>query len=145
TWAFAKTDAFMQGLAEHADPRVRAVAAERAKATSNIQRSRAQRFLDTGVPFPAPVRYYGAHTGRGGGADGLNIQNLPRGGKLRQALQAPPGHKLVIVDSSQLEVRVLAELARDPALREPFAAGRDVYREFAALLFGTTYDEVTRE
>lgn len=73
-------------------------------------------------------------------------QNLPRGGELRRALQAPPGHKLVIVDSSQIEVRVLAWLADEPQLLATFAEGRDPYIAFAAeVMFNKPHDEVTKE
>lgn len=145
TWAFAKTDEFMQGLFRHEDPRVRYLAGEREKAKSSIRHTRAQKFLDVGEPMPVPLLYYGAHTGRSSGGGGLNMQNLPRGGNLRKALVAPPGHALVIVDSSQIEVRVLAWRAQDQVLMGLFDRGLDVYRWFAEALLGTPYDDVTHE
>lgn len=65
--ATSKKDTFMQRLHDHPDPRVRKLAEVRAKASSTIERTRSQRFLDVGAPLPAPLLYYGAHTGRSSG------------------------------------------------------------------------------
>lgn len=132
TYAFAKTDSFMQRLASHSDPKVRLLHKLRTEAGSNINQTRAQRFLDVGDPFPVPLLYYGAHTGRASGQDKMNAQNLPRGGTLRRALCAPPSHKLVRADLSQIEVRVLAWLAQDKNLLDVFYRGSDPYIAFAA-------------
>jgi DNA polymerase len=146
TWAFAKTDAFMKNLAQHPNPAVRKLHELRTDAGSNIVRTRAKRFLDVGNPFPVPLLYYGAHTGRSSGAQKLNLQNLNRKGPLRRAVQAPPGHKLVITDLSQIEVRVLAWLAQDPVLMQIFREGRDPYIAFAAdVMFRKSPDAVTKE
>lgn len=153
--AFAKSDMFMRNLQEHKDPVVRRLAEVRLQVASTIKQSRAQRFLDTGAPMPVPLRYYGAHTGRASGLDRYNMQNLPsRGdaGRLRHALKAPPGHKLVIVDSSQIEVRVLGWLAGCERILETarqFDAGEgpDFYVDFASreMFPGTPIEEVTSD
>jgi hypothetical protein len=65
--ATSKKDGFMQKLHEHPDARVRKLAEIRAKASSTIERTRSQRFLDVGAPLPAPLLYYGAHTARSSG------------------------------------------------------------------------------
>lgn len=146
TYAFAKGDRFMQGLAIHSDPRVRKLHELRITGGSNIDRTRARRFLDVGEPLPVPLLYYGAGTGRVSGLDKLNLQNLKRGGELRQSIVAPEGYKLVVVDSSQVEVRVLAWLAGESSLLSVFAEGRDPYIEFAAeVLFDKPHDDVTKE
>jgi len=63
--------------------------------------------------LPVPLNYYGAHTGRFQATrkQAINMQNLKRGSKLRQALVAPPGMAFVVGDLKQIEVRVLATLA----------------------------------
>lgn len=138
--ALAKTDKFMQRLQTHPDATVRLLAETRLRSRSTINRSRAQRFLDVGAPLPAPILFYGAHTGRGSGLDKLNVQNLPRAGGLREAILAPEGYKLVVVDSSQIEVRVNAWLAGQEDLLEDFRQGRDPYLSFAAFRYGQDYD-----
>lgn len=140
--ALAKNDKFMLRLQAHPDPTVRLLAETRLKSRSTINRSRAQRFLDVGAPLPAPILYYGAHTGRGSGLDKLNVQNLPRTGGLRESIRAPAGHKLVVVDSSQVEVRVNAWLAGQEDLLEDFRQGRDPYLSFAAFRYRQEYDEL---
>jgi DNA polymerase len=74
--------------------------------------------------MPVPLKYYAAHTGRWGGAENLNLQNLPsRGanrGKLKSAIIAPPGYVLIDCDSSQIEARVLAWLAGQLDMVEVF-------------------------
>lgn len=142
-YAFAKNDSYMKGLLVHSDERIRWMAAARLAANSSINRTRAQRMLNTGQPFPVPLKYYGAHTGRSSGSDKLNLQNFPRGGGLRRALKAPPGHKLVICDSSQIEPRVLAYLAGQEDLLEIFRSGRDPYREFGALMYDKPASSIT--
>lgn len=150
TYAFAKTDRFMQGLLVHDDPVVRFLAKARVQSKSNLRRTRAQRFMRTGNPLPVPLLYSAAHTGRPGGQDGLNLLNLPRGGRLRQAIHAPEGHTLVICDSSQVEVRVLGWLAGDDTLLADCLrgdeGGPDVYVTYAAEeMFRKPAEEVTDE
>lgn len=143
--ATAKTDNWLASLDNHANPKVRLLASVRRKASSTIERSRAQRFIDVGSPLPVPLLYYAAHTGRSGGQDKINLQNLPRKDGLRQCILAPPGHKLVIVDSAQIEVRVLAYLAEQEDLLEDFRQDRDPYISFAcnSLYQRWSYEEMT--
>lgn len=130
--ATSKKDTFMQRLHDHPDPRVRKLAEVRAKASSTIERTRSQRFLDVGAPLPAPLLYYGAHTGRSSGLDKLNVQNLKRDGDTRRCIKAPKGHSLIIADSAQIEPRILAWLAGEERLLRAFRQGRDVYADFSA-------------
>ena len=140
TYAFAKTDAFMQRLEHHPDPQVRKLRELRLAAKSTIGTSRAQRLLACTHrgkhPLGVPLLYYGAHTGRASGLDKLNLQNLPTGGRIRRALQAPEGYMLVICDSGQIEPRALAWLAGAQAFLRLFReadtnTGPDVYVGFA--------------
>ena len=143
--ALAKTDAFMRELLQHEDKRVRQAAEIRLSAGSNIHRTRAKSMLlasgDGERALPMSVDYYRAHTGRSGGSGGLNPQNMPRGGPHRQSLIAPPGHKLVVCDASQIEVRVLAWLAGDEPTLDVFRRGGDPYKAFAVDLYGLDSEE----
>ena len=108
---------------------------------SRIEETRAQRFIDSTNPdgtFSVPLRYYAAHTGRFGGSDKINLQNLPRGSTLRRAIMAPQGQRLYIADLSNIEARMLAWLAKEHELVQAFATGRDVYCEFASQIYGRT-------
>lgn len=143
--SLSKNSLFMTKLKAHPDLAIRELADIRLNAKSNLNRTRAQRMLDIGAPLPVPLRYFGAHTGRSSGDQGLNMQNLPAGGKLREALLPPPGHKFIVVDSSQIEPRVLAELADDDNLREACYSG-DLYTTFAAKhLYRKAESEITKE
>lgn len=77
------------------------------KSTTNI--TRAERFLEAGrdgMKLPVGYSYYRAHTGRFGGNNKMNMQNLVRGGELRQSILADKGHALAVCDSGQIEARV---------------------------------------
>jgi DNA polymerase-1 len=71
------------------------------------------------------------------------LQQLPP--DVRRAVVAPPGKILVAADYAQIELRVLAELAGDAALRAVFADGRDVHAEAAARIARVPVDQVTPE
>ncbi len=86
--------------------------------------------------LPVYLNYCGAHTTRWSGGGGVNFQNLPRGGDLRRALMAPPGHKLAIVDLSQIECRILSWLAGEQDVLTAFREGRDLYSEGASRFYG---------
>jgi DNA polymerase len=99
--------------------------------------------------MPVPLKYYAAHTGRWGGSDSLNLQNLPsRGdnaGKLKKAIVAPEGYVVIDADSSQIEARVLAWLAGQNDLVEAFAKGDDVYKIMASKIYGKPREEINKE
>ncbi len=114
TWAFAKTDPAMEALAEHPDEIVQVLVAARLKNKTTINETRSQRMVDMVGRGPATVylKYYGASgTGRASGGDKMNWQNFGRGGKLRKSVKAPPEHVVDVVDSSNIEARVLDVLA----------------------------------
>jgi hypothetical protein len=77
------------------------------------------------------LKYFGAHTGRWSGSDGLNLQNLRKadfhGISLRSLLIPAPGKKLVIIDLAQIEPRVLAWLCNDEELLGLLRAGYSFY------------------
>ncbi len=90
----------------------------------------------------------GAATGRLSSSD-PNLQNIPvrtaRGGSIRRAFVAAPGHRLLVADYSQIELRLLAHLSGDPLFIEAFERGGDIHRQTAALIFGVAQDQVTPE
>ena len=89
-----------------------------------------------------------AATGRLSSSD-PNLQNIPirtaAGREIRRAFVAPPGHKLVIADYSQIELRILAHLSGDQALIAGFERGDDIHRATAAKIFGVAPDLVSQE
>lgn len=137
-YAFAKTDPGMKELQESDDPMVQAVVAARLGVKSTLEETRTQNFLAIAErgPLPIMLKYWGAHTGRFSGDDGMNLQNLPRGGRLRDALLASPSHVVIVSDSAQIEARIVAWLAGQDDLVEAFFNGRDVYAEFASEVYG---------
>lgn len=141
TWAFAKTDEGFKALLEHPDTRVQALCAARLGTKSTLEETRTQRFIDISKrgPFPIPLKYYAAHTGRWGGTDSVNLQNLPsRGanaGKLKKAIMAPDGYVFIDADSSQIEARTLAWESEQDDLVGAFANGEDVYKIMAAAIY----------
>jgi DNA polymerase len=105
---------------------------------SRLTETRAKRFLEAAWKddwLPVPLRYYAAHTGRFGGTDKLNMQNLPRGGELRKCIVAPDDHLLFVADLSNIEARMLAWLAGESELVEQFRNGDDIYSNFASKIY----------
>ena len=137
--ALAKTDTEFQALVNSDNEDVALLCEARLRVKSTLERTRAQRFLDIASrgTLPVPLNYYGASTGRWSAAkQGINLQNLKRGSFLREAIQAPPGHVLVVGDLSQIEPRVLAWYAGFDSLLETFRSGQDAYAIFGAQMFG---------
>jgi DNA polymerase-1 len=69
-----------------------------------------------------------------------NLQNIPirteEGGRIRRAFVAEPGHVLVSCDYSQIELRLMADVADIPSLKASFAAGEDIHARTASEVFG---------
>jgi len=78
-----------------------------------------------------------------------NLQNIPvrtaEGRRIRQAFVAPPGHRILAADYSQIELRIMAHLSGDRGLIDAFARGLDVHRATAAEVFGVAFEAVTDE
>jgi DNA polymerase I-like protein with 3'-5' exonuclease and polymerase domains len=147
TWAFAKTDEGFKALLEHQLPGVQALASARLGVKSTLEETRTERFLgiaSRGV-MPIPLRYYAAHTGRWGGDDKINMQNLGRGSRLKHAIRAPKGYQMVDCDSSQIEARTLAWLAGQEDLIEAFENGEDVYKIMASAIYVKAEEDITKD
>lgn len=138
TYAFAKRDPEFIALRTHPNVVVQQLVEARLLLKSSIERTRIEQFLQllnlTGC-LPVPLMYYGAHTGRFAGMMGFNLQNLPRGSSLRQAIIAPDGYKIITVDLSAIEARITAVLAGQWDLVQAFANGEDVYSTFASAIY----------
>lgn len=151
TLALAKSDEGFKALAEHPDERVQALVAARLGTKSTLEETRTQRFIEIAKrgSLPVPLRYYAAHTGRWGGDDKLNLQNLPSRGRdkntLKTAICPPPGYVLVDADSSQIEARIVAWLSGQKDLVLAFEEGRDVYKIMAGKIYGKASDDITEE
>ncbi|TRN20686.1 DNA polymerase I [Vibrio furnissii] len=78
-----------------------------------------------------------------------NLQNIPirneEGRRIRQAFVAPHGWKIMAVDYSQIELRIMAHLSGDKALLEAFQQGKDIHAATAAEILGISIDQVTSE
>jgi DNA polymerase len=124
---------------------VQAIVAARLGVKSTLEETRTERFIniaDRGT-LPIPLRYYAAHTGRWGGDDKVNMQNLPRKSPLKKAMLAPEGYTFIDCDSSQIEARTLAWLAGQDDLVDAFTRGEDVYKIMASRIYKKSTDEVT--
>ena len=143
TYAFAKTDSQWKNFVEEyeADELVSALCAARTGVKSTLEETRTTRLLDMGRISPllrVPLLYYAAHTGRYGGTEKINLQNLPQPHKsrIRFALRAPAGHVVMGADLSQIEARLCCCLANERSLISAFRDGVDVYAQFATRLYG---------
>ncbi|ELB2877776.1 DNA polymerase I [Vibrio parahaemolyticus] len=78
-----------------------------------------------------------------------NLQNIPirneEGRRIRQAFVAPAGYKVLAVDYSQIELRIMAHLSGDQALLDAFRDGKDIHAATAAEIMGVSIDQVSSE
>jgi DNA polymerase I len=77
-----------------------------------------------------------------------NLQNIPvrtqEGREIRRGFVAAPGHTFIAADYSQIELRVLAYITRDPSLVRAFQEGQDIHTATAAQLFGLPIEQVDK-
>jgi DNA polymerase len=162
TFAFAKTDKEFQALLEHDDPEVQTLVAARLGIKSTIAETRCARMMKTAERGALPVylNHWGAKTtGRYSGGNQINWQNIPVRGPsagLRKAIKAPPGYKVIAVDSSNIELRVamagagqvdaVEDIRRYDGIPEAQRTS-DLYCDFASQIYGrviTRADEFER-
>ena len=146
-WAFSKTDEAFKALLEHENIKVQTLVAARLGLKSTQEETRTQRLIGIASrgKLPIPLRYYAAHTGRWGGDDKVNMQNLGRGSPLKFAIRAPEGYMMIDSDSSQIEARTVAWLAGQDDLVQAFEEGKDVYKIMASAIYGKAESEITKE
>jgi DNA polymerase len=147
TWAFAKTDPQWKDMEEeYADhPLIAPILAARIGTKSTLIETRTERFIDIAASykkFRVPLKYYAALTGRYGGWQKINCQNLtridpknPDRRQIRYALKAPKHHVVLVHDLKQNEARSNAWLSGCVTLLDIFRAERDAYSEFASKLY----------
>lgn len=143
TWAFGKKDLpYINFRANH--PELNDVFMAREEVKSTQEESRSKRLLEAARvdhgQVRVPLNYYRAHTGRWGGGEKLNLQNLGRKSKLRKALYAEDGHYVYVRDLSQIEARVNATAAGQDDLVEQFRRNEDVYSIFASDIYNRPID-----
>lgn len=152
-FAFAKNDNYMRELLESPDERIAMLAEARIDTKSTGSQSRAQRLLDMDLRGPLCVylNYCGAHTLRDSGGDSMNWQNFKRidwdankqplegleqRGHIRLSIKAPPEQYIVVVDSSQIECRLLNYMAGQQDVLDKFAGKIDIYSQLASMFYG---------
>ena len=156
TYAFAKSDDEFMELLDHPNEVIQALVSARVGAKSTLEETRTERFISISRRghirgalrrLPIPLKYYAAHTGRWGGSDKINLQNLPsrgtEGGKLKRCIVAPRGHVIIDCDSAQIEARILAWLTGSHSLVKKFADKEDVYKFMASMIYSKYPEEVT--
>jgi DNA polymerase len=147
-YAFAKTDEGFKELLEHDNPYVQALAAARIGNKSTIEETRTENFIQIANrgKLPVPLKYSGAVVShRWSGVDGINLQNLPRTSELRRAICAPKGYKLVASDLSNIELRLAYWFAQSHGKIQQIKDGIDLYKQSAADITGTPYNEVNKD
>lgn len=158
-YAFAKNDDYMRGLLESPNEALAMVAEARIDTKSTGSQSRAERLLsmDERGALPVYLNYCGAHTTRWSGGDAMNWQNFKRidfdgfkkplegleqRGHIRLSIMAPEGWQIVVVDSSQIECRMLNWMAGQRDVLDKFADNIDIYSQLASMFYGF---EVTKK
>ncbi len=89
----------------------------------------------------------GASTGRMSSSN-PNLQNIPNrtevGREVRRAFIAAPGMRLLAVDYSQVELRIMAHVTKEPTLLRAFEEGQDIHAATAALIYGVPLEKVDK-
>ena len=86
---------------------------------------------------------HGTETGRLS-ASNPNLQNVPRNPRIKKLLRAAPGYKLLQLDYSQAELRVLAHLSNDAFMKQVYIDGKDLHSQVAAEMFGEDFTKEDR-
>lgn len=98
---------------------------------------------DTGRLYPE-YSQIGAPTGRFS-CHNPNLQAIPSGKEFRSCFIAEDGHKLVIADYSQIELRIVAEISQDKRMIDAYQKGEDLHRLTAAVITGKSIRDITKE
>jgi hypothetical protein len=135
--ALALGDAAFLEMRDSDDPTLADLCEARIAAKSTLLETRCDKFLKLSAlgNFPFDVNYSGAkqtHRYSGGSGAGGNPQNLTRGSALRESVEAPAGHKLVVGDYAGIELRIVAWLANETKLMYAITGDKDVYCDYAS-------------
>jgi len=107
-----------------------------------------QTLVDKNERVHTTYNQIGSVTGRLS-SENPNLQNIPirteEGRRVRRAFIARPGWKLLSVDYSQIELRILAHYSGDEFMTKAFESGQDIHAATAAAVFNVPYDEVKKE
>lgn len=142
--AIAKDDPARKLLEEHDDETIRNLMVAKNALSSwpdHITRVRSiiAQCKAAGGVLPVPLKYFGAHTGRWSGGEGINLQNLGSRGhelikRIRGMLLAPPGWEFVIADAASIESRCLAHMSGQDDKLEKYENGEEMYCRFAEIV-----------
>lgn len=150
--AIALGDPDFLDMLESENDRLRILCEARVAAKSTLLETRSEKLAKLGCTglWPFDVEFSGAnqtHRFSGGKGAGGNPQNFTRGSALRQAVRAPVGYRLIVGDFSNIELRLVAYLSKDPGLMEAIERDIDLYCDFASTFYGrviTKKDELER-
>jgi len=138
THAFSKQDPEFVKLRAHPNPAVRDLVEARIAWSSNNAIKRIDNLTTIcALPprtLPVQLNFHGAHTGRLSGGGGINTQNFNargEGKELRHAIEAPPGHVIVVQDLNAIELRINMWFCGQTDVLDKMARGDDVYVEEA--------------
>lgn len=150
--AIALGDTEFLDMVESENERLRILCEARVAAKSTLLETRSGKLAKIGATgkWSFDVEFSGAnqtHRFSGGKGAGGNPQNFTRGSSLRKAVQAPAGYQLIVGDFSNIELRMVAYLSKDPGLIEAIENNVDLYCDFASVFFErkvTKEDEAER-
>lgn len=134
-------------LMENGNEELKKLCEARVAAKSTLLETRSIKLASIGRTgrWPFDVEFSGAnqtHRFSGGSGAGGNPQNFTRDSALREAVETPKGYSLVVGDFSNIEMRLVAYLSKDPGLISGIEKGIDLYCDFASTFFGR---KITKE
>lgn len=134
-------------LMENGNEELKKLCEARVAAKSTLLETRSIKLASIGRTgrWPFDVEFSGAnqtHRFSGGSGAGGNPQNFTRDSALREAVETPKGYSLVVGDFSNIEMRLVAYLSKDPGLISGIERGIDLYCDFASTFFGR---KITKE
>lgn len=146
-YSFAKTDDFMRGLLDDETPLIAmpeatvsmlAQAKLDAHSTGTMTRTARMGWMSTRGPLCVYLNHAGTHLSGWSGGDKMNWQNFRRGGPIAKAIRAPTSYRVVVADASQIECRLLNEIAGQEDVVERFRQRADPYIALASTFYGET-------
>ena len=144
--ALALGDPEFVAMTQSPDLKLRNICLARKETKKTMEIKRAEKLQTLGEKYPFDVIFSGAtqtHRFSGGKGAGGNPQNFPRESELRRCIEAPKNHQLIVGDFKNIEMRILAFLARESTLIKAIREHIDVYAEFAAKVFNIPVNMVT--